>query len=381
MAKGENIIFLYTPEYEKNGYPDACPFNSHRAGKTREMLQSMGMLGGNGRSEAAPVTAARDDLERFHVAAYLDAIRKAEQGDLSPAAFAMGLGTPDCPVFKGMYDHAALTCGASLTGMRHLLAGSARAAFNPAGGYHHAMPARAAGFCYMNDVVLACMLAAEAGHKVLFLDIDVHHCDGVQHAFNERRDVLTVSLHESGNTLFPGTGFEADIGEGEGRGFSVNIPLPVGAYDAVYLKAFREAALPVMEAYAPDMIVLELGMDALSGDPLAHLHLTNNVHADIIGRVMKFGKPILVTGGGGYHIENTVRGWALAWSVLCGDQSYHDDMVMGMGGVMLENTDWTGGLRDRVLLSDAGKRSGIDREVREVIGRVRKLVFPLHGLA
>ena len=189
---------------------------------------------------------------------------------------------------------------------------------------------------------------------------------------------MTVSLHESGKTLFPGTGSEDEIGEGDGRGYSVNIPLPVGTYDAIYLKAFREAALPLIKAFNPDVLIVEVGMDTLAGDPMAHLHLTNNVAVDVMEAVMALGKPMLVTGGGGYNVPNTVRGWALVWSVLCGD--HLDAMMYGMGGVMMENTDWAGGLRDRVLLSDAGRRGEVDREVEESIRRVQSLVFPLHGL-
>jgi acetoin utilization protein AcuC len=202
--------------------------------------------------------------------------------------------------------------------------------------------------------------------------------DHVQNAFYSRKDIMKVSLHESGRTLFPGTGFEDEIGSGEGRGYTVNIPLPVGTYDGAYISAFTEAALPLMKAFNPDVIIVELGMDGLAGDPLAHLHLTNNVFVEIVGRVLELDKPILATGGGGYNIENTVRGWALAWSVLCGEMI--DDISAGMGGVMLENRDWFGGLRDRVLLSDAGQRGEVDSDVEATVQKIRGTVFPLHGI-
>jgi len=290
----------------------------------------------------------------------------------------MGLGTDDCPVFLGMNDYATLAAGASLTGAELLLSGEADIAFNAAGGYHHAHAARASGFCYLNDVVLAALRLTSAGKRVLFLDVDAHHGDGVQDAFYDRNDVLTVSLHESGKTLFPGTGFEDEIGVGQGEGFCVNIPLPVGTFDAAYLWAFREAAWPLIRAYAADVVILELGMDGLAGDPLAHLHLTNNVFADIVGMVRGLNKPLLVTGGGGYHVDNTVRGWALAWSELCGEQEH--DLSIGMGGVMLETTEWSGGLRDRILLTDAGIHATVEAELRATVDKVRSRLFPLHGL-
>ena len=376
--KTRHSVFLHSSDLEQYNYPGDCPFSTKRAALTHKTVASMGLLSGPDRTETAPVKATRKELEMFHVPRYLDALERAGKGDLDPDGFAMGLGTPDCPVFRGMYDYAALAAGASITGARLILSGDADVAFNPSGGYHHAGPAKAAGFCYINDVVLAAMVLARAGKRVLFFDVDAHHSDGVQNAFYARKDVMTISMHESGKTLFPGTGFEDEMGVGEGTGYSVNIPLPVGTYDAAFVRAFAEVVLPLMKAFDPDIIIMELGMDALAGDPLAHLHLTNNAHVEIISDVLALDKPILATGGGGYNIDNTARGWALAWSVLCGEQI--DDMSIGLGGVMLENRDWLGGLRDRVLLSDAGLRGEVDAQIETTVRKIRSTVFPLHGI-
>jgi len=373
--------FVHRAELDAGGYPEGCPLDSSRAGKTRDTLRSMGLLDGEDRVEVAPEPLSRAAVERFHTPEYVDALQRAGWGELKPhEALRFGLGTPDCPIFKNMFEYVALAAGGSVTGARLLLEGKSDIAFNPSGGLHHAQAGNAAGFCYLNDIVLAALEMTDAGKRVLFLDIDAHHCDGVQDAFYDRKDVMTISLHESGRTLFPGTGFEDEIGTGEGKGYTVNIPLPVGTYDAAYKKAFKDAALPLIKAYDADMIVLEIGTDALAGDPLAHLHLTNNVHADITQAIVDLKKPILATGGGGYNSENAVRGWALCWSVLCGDQKVQRDLMLGMGGVMLENTDWLGGLRDRVLLADGGLRDAIDAEINLVIDRIRSRVFPIHGL-
>jgi acetoin utilization protein AcuC len=375
-------VFVHGGELDTGGYPTECPFNSRRAGRTLETVRSMGMLDSADRRVLAPAPAARAVLEAFHTAEYLDRLERAGRGALTPdEALQAGLGTPDCPIFKDMYAFLALAAGASLTGAEAILSGEAQVAFNPSGGFHHAQPDHAAGFCYLNDVVLAALAFRRAGKRVAFLDIDVHHADGVQDAFYARDDVLVLSMHESGDTLFPGTGRVDEIGDGPGRGYTVNLPLPVGTYDAAYERVFRAVCLPLLRQYAPDAIILEIGMDGLAGDPLAHLHLTNNVYADIVQTVVDLGKPVLATGGGGYHIENTVRGWALCWSVLCGQQAQHDDLMIGMGGVMLGNTEWSGGLRDRVLLSDAGRRGTVDAAVDRVIAAVRQHVFPIHGLA
>jgi acetoin utilization deacetylase AcuC-like enzyme len=359
----QKAIFLHCDELEQFSYPEACPFDLSRAGRTATSARSMGLLEDS--SVVKPDRLSRSEMEAYHEPAYLDVLELASKGILEEAGLNRGLGTPDCPAFDGLLEYASLAAGASVTGMRLLLDGKADICFNPSGGYHHAGKGFAAGFCYVNDIVLACLEAKQAGKRVLFLDIDVHHCDGVQNAFYTDKDVMTVSLHETGKTLFPGTGFEGETGKGEGAGFTVNVPLPVGTYDETYERAFREIAVKAVQRYEPDVIIIEAGMDALAGDPLAHLHLTNNTHAHIIDRMMQFEKPMLVTGGGGYNIENTVRGWALVWSVLAGDDSH--DLMLGMGGVMMENTDWASGLRDRMLISDAGSRADVDAEIQRLI--------------
>lgn len=373
-------VFLYSPELEQYNYPSDCPFKTNRAGVTRKILRSHGMLSGQGRTEQAAASAERRMLEKFHTARYLDVMIAAQTGWMNTEILEMGLGTEDCPVFQGMYEYAALACGATLAGAELILSGQADVAFNPSGGYHHAAPARASGFCYINDVALACILLAEQGQRVLFMDMDVHHGDGVQNAFYGRRDVMTISFHQDGKTLFPGTGFPNEIGQGRGKGFSVNVPLPPGTYDQTYLKAFHALVAPLARAFEPDVIVLELGMDALASDPLGGLKLTNNAYADVVETVLSFAKPILATGGGGYHPDNTARGWALAWSVFC-DGNGDSINTHGLGGVMLETTDWRGGLRDRILIPDPRQQDAIDSIVDTTIDAVKASVFPIHGLS
>ena len=376
----KRTVFVHSVELEGYKYPPTIPFDISRAGRVREVLNSLGLLAGGDRCEVAPEAADRAVVERFHTARYLDALQAAAEGEMNLEAFHMGIGSHDCPVFPDMYNYAMLACGASLTGARMILSGEAERAFNPSGGYHHAGPEKAAGFCYINDVAIACGVLAEKCRRVLYLDVDVHHGDGVQNAFYDRADVMTISFHESGHTLFPGTGYEDEIGTEAGKGYCVNVPLPPGTDDHAYMKAFRAVAPPLVRAYNPEVIVLELGADTLAGDPLAHLQLTNNTCADVVHAVMEFHKPILMTGGGGYNIPNTVRAWALAWSVLCGEDSHNHDAHVGMGGVMLESTDWYGGLRDRHLHIDARQSEAVNHAIETVIAALRKKVFPIHGL-
>ncbi len=381
MTKTKPKAFIHCPELEAFPYPDSCPFKTSRAGLVRAMLESMDLLTGADKQVVPPQAATFDQLTRFHTAEYLEAMQRANEGEYEYDMLTMSLGTGDNPVFGGMYDYACLAAGATITGAELITEGKARIAYNPSGGYHHAFADHAGGFCYVNDVVLGCMTLADAGKRVLFVDIDVHHCDGVQAAFYDRADVMTISLHQDGRTLFPGTGFVEDIGIGEGKGYAVNLPMPPGTYDDIYLKAFGEVAVPLIGAYDPDVIVLEAGADTLAGDPLAGLSMTNNMMADVINHLLTVDRPILATGGGGYNVDNTVRAWSLVWTALCGEQTAHD-ATAGMGGVMLENTDWAGGqgLRDRVLIPSETQRQYVDPIVDAIIEQVKELVFPIHGL-
>jgi acetoin utilization protein AcuC len=374
-------VFVHGPTLDAFPYPDSCPFKTCRAGEVYKTLDSMGLLRGTDKIVVEPKQATFEALSKYHTKAYLEAMQKAGDGEYEVGMLAMNLGTGDCPVFEGMYEYATWAVGATITGARQIIEGKAKVAFNPSGGYHHAFSNMAGGFCYINDVVLGCMELADAGKKVLFLDIDVHHCDGVQSAFESRADVMTVSMHQDGRTLFPGTGFSGEIGTGDGEGYCVNLPLPSGMYDELYLKAFRSVVLPLIHAYEPDVIVLEAGADTLQGDPLAGFSLTNNVMVEVINNLLMFGKPILATGGGGYNVENTVRAWSLVWTALCGEQR-DDDMMAGMGGVMLETTEWASGvgLRDRVLIPSNQQKERVDPVVENIIQQVKGLVFPIHGI-
>jgi acetoin utilization protein AcuC len=373
------LAFLYSPEIEGLSYPPDCPFKTQRASLTRQRLMSFGLLGADGRIEVAPRKASLAELKKFHTARYLKELQRVAGGDLTVEGFHMGLGGLDTPVFKDMFECGAWACGAGLVAADWLLEGRADIAFNLLGGFHHAMAERAAGFCYLNDVALACMKLADAGRRVLYLDVDAHHGDGVQAAFYQRKDVMTVSMHETGRTLFPWGGFENEIGEGPGRGYNVNVPLPPETYDEAFLMAFNSIAVPVLEFFQPDVIVLELGLDALAGDPLTHLRLTNNAVVEVLERLLRFNRPMLVAGGGGYHVENTVRGWALAWRTCCGAND-ECDFGLGMGGVMLASTEWAGGLRDRTLAVTLEQRRAVEPELQATIVKITNQVFRLHGI-
>ncbi len=372
-------LFIHAKELGQYSYPPDAIFDTRRAEKARELLLSLGLLGGTCGRQAVAVPASVSQLKRFHSARYLDALQQATDGKLTDEQRHMGLGSPDCPVFPDMFDYAAWASGATLVGAEKILSGETHIAFNPSGGFHHAGKEKASGFCYVNDLALACLRFTEKGKRVLYLDIDAHHGDGMQEAFYSSSDVMTISLHESGQTLWPWTGFENEIGQGAGKGFNVNAPLPIGICDEAYLEVFNKIVMPLADAYNPDIFVLQLGMDALAGDLLAHLELTNNAHAEIIQKILDFNKPVLATGGGGYHVDNTVRGWALAWTVMCG-LNLENNLDFGMGGAMLQNTDWAGGLHDRVLPKDATHCKSVEAVTHKTIQALIQNVFPYHDV-
>ncbi len=373
------LAFVYATAIEGLCYPPDCPFKTQRSALTRSKLASFGLLGGPNCPEVAARRATLAELQAIHSPQYLAELQRAAAGDLTANGFRMGLGGPDTPVFADMFEYGTWACGAGLVAVEQLVGGQAEIAFNLLGGFHHAGPAHAGGFCYLNDVALACHALTRAGKRVVYLDVDAHHGDGVQEIFYERSDVFTISMHESGKTLYPWGGFENEIGRGPGRGFNANLSLPAGTYDDAFLRAFDRVAMPLLGAYQPDAIVLELGMDTLAGDPLTHLQLTNNIVVEVLSRLMSFRRPLLVAGGGGYHVENTVRAWALAWRTCAGGDE-EDALSMGLGGVMLGSSEWAGGLRDRQLPIPAADRATVDSELEKAIAAVAANVFPHHQI-
>lgn len=374
------LAFIYSPAVEALTYPPDCPFKTQRSALTRARLISLGLLDPASGQEIPARRATLAELRRIHGADYLRELQRAAGGDLTAAGFQMGLGGQDTPVFKDMFEYGAWACGAGLVAAELLAVGRVEIAFNLLGGFHHAGVSRAGGFCFLNDVAVACDALARAGKRVVYLDVDAHHGDGVQEIFYERKDVFTISLHESGNTLFPWGGFENETGHGAGLGYNTNIPLPAGTHDEAFLTAFDQAALPLIRAYDPDVIVLELGMDTLAGDPLTHLQLTNNIVVEVLEALLAQGCPLLVAGGGGYHVEHTVRAWTLAWRTCLGGGD-DDAASLGLGGVMLGSSEWAGGLRDRQLPPAPAQHAAVDAELRRTLDRVAANHFPQHCLA
>jgi acetoin utilization protein AcuC len=290
------------------------PLAPVRVELTMALARELGVLALPSVSMLAPAPARQEELELVHDPAYIDAVRQAGHDGRPNGRF--GLGTPDNPVFGGMHEASALVAGATLAAARAVWEGQAPHAANIAGGLHHAMRRSASGFCIYNDPAIAIKWLLEAGaQRIGYVDIDVHHGDGVQAAFYDDPRVLTISLHEHPMTLFPGTGLASEIGTGEGRGYAVNVPLPAGTGDAGWLRAFDAVVPPLLRAFRPQVLVSQHGCDSHRLDPLAHLGLSVDAQRRAHEMIHELahetaGGKWLLTGGGGYELVQVVpRTW------------------------------------------------------------------------
>ena len=308
--------FLYSDDFSRVSYGSTHPLKPVRLQLTYELIKACGLLAPDDPRLIVPAPAKREDLLAFHAPEYLDMLAASNSGKAVPGSPAYGLGYGDNPVFPGLFDWSLLVAGASLRAADLVDSGEAGIAFNISGGLHHALANRASGFCYINDPVLAIMLLLRRGRRVAYIDIDAHHGDGVQAAFYDSDSVLTISLHETGRALFPGTGFEQETGEGAGKGYSVNVPLPPEAGDELFVHAFTRVVPQRIERFRPDIIVSQLGVDTFWSDPLAHLNVTTEGFCTMVGMIRSLAPKWVALGGGGYDMANVARAWTLAWAIM-----------------------------------------------------------------
>lgn len=362
------------------------PMTPVRLDLTMRLARSLGVLD---RLELVePVTATEADLLTVHGAAYLAAVRTASS---DPDYLGFGLGSTDNPVFDGMYEASALIAGGSQRAAQLLWRGQAEHAVNIAGGLHHAMTDSAAGFCVFNDVVLAIRtLLAEGAQRIAYVDVDVHHGDGVQAAFYDDPRVLTVSVHQDPRTLYPGTGMPTETGAADAVGSAVNLPLPPGTSDDGWLRAFRAVVPSAVTAFRPDVLVTQCGCDTHHEDPLADLALTVDGQRAAYAELHDLahtaaGGRWLALGGGGYGVLRCVpRSWTHLLAEVTGvsiapecqiPQSWSDDLRAR--GVTAKLPQWMGEGRDPAPQQwNPGGESWLDRS----IAATRNASFPLLGL-
>ncbi|ODA16270.1 histone deacetylase [Geobacillus thermoleovorans] len=314
-----NCAFVYSEQFLQYKFHDDHPFNQLRVKMTYDLLCTLGAL--EDRQIVAPRMATDDELALIHDRSYIEAVKAAGRGELSEAAAQnYGLGTEDTPIFPNMHEASALLVGSTLTAVDAVLSGAAEHALNLGGGLHHGFRGKASGFCVYNDSAVAIQYIREKyGLRVLYVDTDAHHGDGVQWAFYDDPNVCTFSIHETGRYLFPGTGNVNERGLGAGYGYSFNIPVDAFTEDESWIAAYTTALREIADFFRPDVIVTQNGVDAHYYDPLTHLSVTMKTYRAIpklahdIAHEYCGGRWIAV-GGGGYDIWRVVpRAWALLW--------------------------------------------------------------------
>lgn len=313
------VAYFYDYDTGNHYYGMGHPMKPQRLQMTHNLLINYGMC--SKMKVYKPHSATFHEMTQFHSKDYVDFLRRVTPDwNVAEILKKFNLGEyTDCPVFEGIYKFCQLYTGASIDGAMKLNNGQVDIAVNWAGGLHHAKKCEASGFCYVNDIVIAILELLKYHPRVLYIDIDIHHGDGVEEAFYTTDRVMTVSFHKYGD-FFPGTGDVVDVGDNRGKYYSVNFPLQAGVDDESYLAVFKPIISKVIEIYRPSAVVLQCGADSVTGDRLGCFNLTVKGHGECVEFVKSFGLPLLVLGGGGYNIRNVSRAWTYETSVLLNEE-------------------------------------------------------------
>lgn len=357
---GEAVLIVYGDGLSSYDLSETHPLKPSRYALTMSLLRGLGWLDAPGITIEEPRSATLTELLAVHGYAYVDAVHEAQaavrRGEEPTDVRVYGLGTDDVPLFADIHDAAALHTGATVQAMEAVLEGRAVHAYSPAGGMHHAMRARAAGFCVYNDCAVAIAAAVKTGRTVAYVDFDAHHGDGVQAAFYDEPRVLTVSVHQSGRFLFPGTGFPDEIGAGEAKGTSLNVALPAAAGNDAILAAYERIVAPSVRAFAPDVMVTQTGCDTHHADPLTDLTATLALYPELAARLHALvhhtceGRWLIVGGGGYDPADVTPRAWAAFMGTVLG----HDARDVTLPAEWVRASQASGGAPPARLLDDTG---------------------------
>ncbi|KAH9255449.1 hypothetical protein BASA81_006568 [Batrachochytrium salamandrivorans] len=334
MSK-QRVAYYYDSSAPNHHYGPGHPMKPQRMRLAYELVLSYGLDRQMDMLQSR--RASQAELVRYHDPDYINFLakvapmhtgssgyygeknRQSVNYDVDEAAKLYNVGEQsDCPLFDGLFEFIQFSCGGSIDAAKRLNANKSEICINWAGGLHHAKKTEASGFCYGNDIVLAILELLTVHHRVLYIDIDVHHGDGVEEAFYYSNRVMTCSFHKFGQEFFPGTGDLNDVGGDEGYGFTVNFPLKDGLDDKNFQFCFKPVIAKIMEVFDPGAVVLQCGADSLAGDRLGVFDLSIKGHASCVEFVKSFNRPLLVLGGGGYTPSNVARCWAFETSVCVG---------------------------------------------------------------
>ncbi|PVV04355.1 hypothetical protein BB560_001145 [Smittium megazygosporum] len=315
MPTAKRVAYFYDEQIGSYNFGYGHPMKPFRMRMAHSLVTSYGL--DKYMEIIRPNPATTDEMTRFHTNDYIEYIKRAspefaEKQQIHTLRYLPG---DDCPPFDGIFEFCSISAGGSISAARKLNNGSSDIVMNWSGGLHHAKKNEASGFCYVNDIVLSILELLRYHNRVLYLDIDVHHGDGVEEAFYSSNRVMTVSFHKFGD-FFPGTGDIRDVGIKKGKHYAINVPLKDGIDNSSYKSVFEPVMRKVMETFQPGAVVMQCGTDSLSGDRLGCFNLSMKGHADCVRFMKGFGVPLLCLGGGGYTIRNVARTWAYETSVL-----------------------------------------------------------------
>ncbi|CAI9757417.1 unnamed protein product [Fraxinus pennsylvanica] len=319
-AQKRRVCYFYEPAVGGYYYGQGHPMKPHRISMAHSLIVNYNLYR---RMEIIrPFPAGAADISRFHTPEYVDFLSSITPDTVNDENNAQKVKRfnvcDDCPVFEGLFEFCQASAGGSIGAAAKLNHEDSDIAINWAGGLHHAKKSLASGFCYVNDIVLGILELLKFQRRVLYIDIDVHHGDGVEEAFYVTDRVMTVSFHKFGNNFFPGTGHIKTNGAGDGKYYSLNVPLRDGVDDKSFHSLFRPIIQKVMEVYQPDAVVLQCGADSLAGDKLGSFNLSVKGHADCLRFLRSFNVPLMVLGGGGYTMRNVARCWCYETAVAVG---------------------------------------------------------------
>ncbi len=366
-------------KYRNLRYTKNHPLRIPRVSLLLEFLDAMDLIDEEEKVEGRPATM--EELLLFHDREYIDTLIEADRCQCVPegARERFGIGSYENPVSPAMFKGSSLATGSSLQTAELFLKGFS--AFNPAGGMHHAFRDKAHGFCFINDPVITIEFLRQKGFdKILYIDLDAHHCDGVQSAYYDSDEVFVLSLHQSPEYAFPFThGFMNERGEGKGKGYNLNVPLPKGVNDSEFLFVLEKVLAYVGDVFQPDIYVLQLGTDPLLEDPLSRLELSNKGFLEAFRLVRSYLGDGIYLGGGGYNPIALARSWAVLWCEMSGREVPEE--ITPEGRRVLEAVEWEefdedvdrSYMYERLL--DEPREGDIRQEVKELVLRVKATVY------
>ena len=365
VKRSKDSIVIYSGRYGDFTYGEDHPFNPGRARQTLQLMLQQGFLNEPWIRMEEPVMITKERLIESHSPEYINALDEANSGKWQEKFLQFHLGSDECPVFPGLFDYVLLYTSATLTGVDLITNDNANIVFNMLGGFHHASRSHAEGFCYVNDILAAIDVLLSRGQRVAYVDIDAHHGNGVQDAYYRDDRVLVISLHQSGKTLYPWSGFENEIGEDMGKGFNINVPLPEETDDEAYKMVFDRVVPPALEAFNPSVVVMTVGTDTHKTDPLSNLNLTNNGMVDAVERVRGHSRHLLMLGAGGYELQSVMRSWARMWAAANRIDALPDYLLV-VGGTMMGADSGLGDIVDMNYRVSGDKKEKIMAELDRI---------------